>query len=170
MNKAISKIQNKLLNVIKVFLLSLMLVNLIKCSELSEIDAGDSGFSLSIRNFTESEYIGCKFYMGAYDLNNNFIAVDSLVYPNLKIFKKNEGSNINVEDGYSTTYPFRESTKGLNEYGYWSPKYPQIENVSGNRDIVFKFQLDNGAYKITAPINFSNGSLSPTIRESGISW
>lgn len=169
MNKAISKNRNVLFS-IKIIFLSLIFFNLTSCSDLYEIDSGDTGFSLSIRNFTDIEYVGCKFYMGAYDKNENYIVVDSLIYPDVVIYKNTEGASINLEQGYSTTYPSLDNKNGLNVYGYWEPKYTKIESISGNRDIVFKFELENGLSKITTPINFSNGSLSPTIRAEGISW
>jgi len=130
----------------------------------------DSGFQLSINNFTDKEYIGCKFYMGAFDADNNFVAVDSLIYPDLVIFKKNEGNDINTERGFSTTYPFKKSQKGLNKYGFWAPKQTLIKEISGNTDIVLKFELENGMFDFTQPLPFRNGSISPSIFDTEIIW
>lgn len=163
--------KKKILKIQIILYIHLLFYSCIDISIPSIDDDVDSGFSITIRNYTEKEYIGCKFYMGTYDENNNYIAVDSLVYPDLVIYRKTEGIDVNEENGFSTTYPFRESRKGLNEYGYWSPKKIEIKEISGNTEIVFKFELSNGVFGFTSPLDISNGSLSLIIREGGIiSW
>jgi len=154
----------------KSIVLILVMTIFTNCDVLDSIDAHDSGFQLSIDNYTDKEYIGCKFYMGAFDVNNTFIAVDSLIYPDLVIFKKNEGNDINTERGFSTTFPFRESKKGINKFGFWEPKFAEILEISGNRGIVFKFELKNGMFDFTNPLNFANGSISPSIFDTEIKW
>jgi len=171
MNKATNKIKNNAKQVLRLTFLIFILGSLTSCEELNNFFASDSGYDLSIRNFTDKEFKGCKFYMGAFDENKNFIATDSLMYPDLIIYKKTEGVDINVEQGYSRTYPFRESKEGLNEYGYWEPNIAKIREITGGINVTFKFELSDGSYDFTdIPYTSANGSISTTINEQGISW
>jgi len=129
----------------------------------------DSGFQIFIRNYSDKNYKGCKFYMGAIDANNTFITVDSLVYPDLVIFKKTEGDCIDAENGFSTTKPFLENSNGLNKFGYWEPKHQTIKELSADNKIHFKAEVEG---KIVFNIaGGANGQLFLRILEDGsLSW
>lgn len=148
----------------------LVFIIVVSCTSLTDgLSADDDGFTIFIRNYTDKEYRGCKFYMGAFDSNNNFIAVDSLVYPNLKIYKNTEGAIINTEEGYSRTSPFLDNKNGLNQFGYWEPNISEIERISGERTIHIKSTLVNQTvFNISSS---PNGTLTVKILEDGsISW
>lgn len=155
-------------NLIRLFYL-ILFVLVVSCTSLDSIWADDDGFTISIRNYTNKEYVSAKFYMGAFDVNNDYIAVDSLIYPDLTIYKNTGGTHINKDDGYSVTFPFLNHKNGLNDFGYWVPKFTEIEMISGERIIHFKAVLANQeAFNLSS---FGNGTLVVKILQDGsVSW
>ena len=86
---------------IKKYILVLFLVSLFfSCQSLTgSIDEDeDSGYVIKVTNFSEESYVGFTFYSGVIDINNNFVALDSIVYDNLEIPNKNVGDKVR-QDG-----------------------------------------------------------------------
>jgi len=81
-------------------------------------EAEDSGFRIDILNYSDISYTGCTFYVGAINANDKFIALDSLVYPNLYIKNRNEDTKIDrfVGRKYGLTRPFQENSQNLTKF------------------------------------------------------
>lgn len=121
----------------------------------SNIDeAEDSGYVLHIRNFSETTYIGFTFYNGVIDANNNFVAIDSLVYDNLEISNRNVGDEV-TQDGkkYSIIRPFKINKEKLTKFGTWAPpNFEQINKIKPNGRVSLKFLLyENNKSVIKTP-------------------
>ena len=93
-----------------------------------------------------------------------------MVYNDIIIYKKGEGSNYNEENGYSISYPFSQNSKGLNKYGVWEPNEATKKLYFDNTGISAKIEFD-GNNLISNSNHGLNGSLSFRILENGdLSW
>jgi len=114
---------------------------------------------LNIRNFSETTYTGFTFYNGVIDANSNFIAIDSLVYNNLKISNKYEGDNIR-QDGkkYSIIRPFDLANPKLTKFNTWAPpSFERINEISAGAKVSIKFLIhENGKSVIKTPNGIGN--------------
>lgn len=135
--------------------LCLALITLfLSCSSLEGIDESENGIYLQFDNYTESEYNGYKFYIGAIK-NNEFIATDSIVSDKLinslltaePITDGNGDKYVSI----SGFYPRSE----LSNNG-WRPDYEEIRSLSNT--YTFKIVFPNGREKVffEAPHDFED--------------
>lgn len=125
-------------------------------SLIGDIDeAEDSGFTLNVINFSEASYTGFTFYNGVIDANSNFIAIDSLVYNNLKIPNKDEGDNIR-QDGkkYSIIRPFDLANPKLTKFNTWAPpSFESVNQISLGAKVSIKFLIHENGKSVTKTPN-----------------
>lgn len=158
---------------IKKYILVLFVITLFfSCQSLIDFpdEAEDSGFRIDILNYSDISYTGCTFYVGAINENDKFIALDSLVYPNLYIKNRNEDTKIDGFDGrkYGLTQPFLENSQNLTKFNTWvSPTRDKIESISPKGEISFKLSLNNGSTGVFETFKFSILDLNAVISEDG---
>ncbi len=156
----------KITSIIKSSVFSLIVLLVISACDIVTVDeAEDSGFEIRISNYSNTEYNNCTFYMGYKDKKDNFIKSDSLVFKDIIIYKKGDGNHVS-ENGFSVTYPFSQSKKGLNKFGIWSMT-PEVESAFyENGEIFFKVDLE-GKISISSPKKHRNGGIVLQIFENG---
>ena len=133
-------------------------------------EAEDSGFGIDILNYSDRSYTGCILYVGAINENDKFIALDSLVYPNLYIKNRNEDTKIDGFDGikYGLTQPFQENSQNLTKFNTWaSPTRAKIESISPKGEISFKLSLNEGNTGVFETFKFSILDINAVISEDG---
>ena len=111
----------------------------------------DTGFNIYFLNKSDVEYIGLDLYMGAIDKDGNFIAIDSLSYPDFKVNKKWEGDDVDEFRGDSKSYPFRFDDTGLDQYGVWVSNPNKITEISPENKITFKAILGGSKTTYSTP-------------------
>ena len=157
----------KVTTILNFYSLSLVVILLISACDLVTVDeAEDSGFDLSVKNFSDKEYNNLTLYMGYKDVNNNLIALDSLMLNDITIYKKGDGDNFNSEQGFSLTYPFHQNNSGLNKFNLWEPNDKLKQKFYEDEEFSLKANLE-GKVSFSIPRIRLNGGFDLTILENG---
>ena len=119
----------------------------------------DSGYILKIRNFSEETYTGCTLYIGVINSTKDFIKIDSLVFDDLIVINRDEGTEVFDGKKYALIEPFDVYKQKLTKFSTWAPPPKDIiESISPEGKVSFKFLLHNGGpFGISEPQNGVGG-------------
>lgn len=162
----------KTLKIFKIITLFTVCIFFISC-QISNVDESENGITINFYNYTNIEYTGYSFYIGAVK-NGEFIVTDSV---NVKtiinsidtapadrlLTNKKTGEKIALSyDGFKgSNFPF----------GTWRPDYEKIKAISN--EYTYKLRLSDGREEtfmnqLESFDNFSVGNLKLDIKKDSI--
>ena len=159
----------------KTTLLVLFIIGFISCGTVYQSELENVKLQFKLINYTDKGYSNAKLYIGAKDINNNFIATDSIKYPDFP-------SNISPNGLYSDASSFYDNSGKINGFHYyklnaeryvivpfgfaldgvWKPNIEEIRSVSKN--LTFMLKLPNGQQGIIngydLDLNYIEGAIA----------
>ncbi|WP_435414861.1 hypothetical protein [Polaribacter aestuariivivens] len=142
----------------KVIILNFILVIILNACTIDEIISENVNFKFNLENYTDIDYQNTNLIIGAKDKNGNFIALETITYPNIL-------SNISPSNDYLTgdELPFfKPSTNGYFYYRINKEQFVEIPfplTTTGTINIDENEILEISDY-VTFKIEFANGNFA----------